>query len=101
MRSIPGILLLILFVPLALAAPDPAPLCEDSEVFADDGWEQPPVQEAMDDYLRDHRMRANWLDQPSPPDQIGMDYYQWLWTNQYGAAMKSELMRRFCGGIEP
>lgn len=101
MRTIPGILFLILFVPLALAEPASAPLCEDGEVFFEDGWEQPAVQEAMDDYLRDHRMRANWLNQPSPPDQIGSDYYQWLWNSEFGATMKNELMRRFCGVTKP
>lgn len=72
-------------------------LCDDPEQFAQFGWQESQVQTAMDRYMREHRMRANWLNQPSPPDQIGRNYYEWLWSNNFGAAMKRELTGRFCG----
>jgi len=71
-------------------------LCEDYEQFAQYGWEHEQVQNAMDVYLRDHRMHANWLNQPAPPDQIGSDYYQWLWHNRFGAVMKRDVTQQFC-----
>ena len=74
-------------------------LCFDLEQFQEDGWHQPEVQAAMDDYLRQHRMRVNWLREPVPPDQIGKDYYEWLWHSGFGARMKQELMLRFCGAV--
>ena len=70
--------------------------CEDYDQFVENGWQLPEVQEAMDHYLRNHRMRANWLNQPAPPDQIGSDYYQWLWHNSFGANMKRDISQRFC-----
>lgn len=83
---------------LALSGPVMADeLCADYDLFQDQGWQYPQVQDAMDTYLREHRMRANWLNQPAPPDQIGRDYYEWLWHNSFGARMKSEVVHRFCG----
>ena len=76
-------------------------LCADYDLFLEQGWEHQPVQDAMDAYMRDHRMRANWLNQPSPPDQIGRDYYEWLWHNDFGARMKAEVVRSFCGAGTP
>ena len=75
-------------------------LCLDYEQFQAQGWEYQEVQDAMDRYLRDHRMRANWLNQPAPPDQIGRDYYEWLWHNDFGARMKADIVHRFCGVAE-
>ncbi|RLT87362.1 MULTISPECIES: hypothetical protein [unclassified Ketobacter] len=93
MRTLPAMAILML-----LAQPVAAqPLCDDVEAFSADGWQLDPVQDAMDKYLRDHRMRANWRQQPAPPDQIGRDYYEWLWHSDFGAIMKAELMQRFCG----
>ncbi len=91
--------LCLTWVVLPLRAEQP---CAEYEIFLEQGWEQQVVQDAMDDYMREHRMRANWLNQPSPPDQIGRDYYEWLWHNDFGARMKAELVRRFCGtGVLP
>lgn len=81
----------------AEAAPEDE-LCHDQALFIQDGWQQQTVQDAMDDYLRDHRMHANWLQEPVPPDQIGKDYYEWLWHNRFGATMKRQLVHRFCSG---
>lgn len=86
--------IILLIAPQLLLADD---LCEDRDVFLDDGWEHQAVKDAMDIYLREHRMHANWLDQPAPPDQIGRDYYQWLWHNNFGAAMKRNVVEQFCG----
>jgi hypothetical protein len=76
-------------------------ICPDAEAFIADGWQHETVQDAMDDYLRDHRMRANWEKQPVPPDAIGRDYYEWLWFNEFGATMKHELVLYFCGDNLP
>ena len=75
-------------------------VCQARSEFVETGWRQPAVQEAMDHYLRQHRMRANWLREPVPPDQIGRDYYEWLWHSEFGAGMKRELVQRFCGAPE-
>jgi hypothetical protein len=72
--------------------------CDSRAGFIADGWQQKPVQAAMDAYLRDHRMRANWMHEPRPPDAVGRDYYEWLWTTDFGAAMKQALVQRFCAG---
>ena len=86
---------------LSLSAPVMAePLCANYDLFIDQGWEHQAVQDAMDRYMRDHRMRANWLNQPAPPDQIGRDYYEWLWHNDFGARMKAELINSFCGASD-
>ena len=71
-------------------------ICTDKMEFEKDGWQLKPVQQAMDDYLRDHRMRVNWLQEPRPPSAVGRNYYEWLWIDQYGAGMKAELVRRYC-----
>ncbi len=73
-------------------------ICADKTEFEKDGWQLTPVQRAMDRYLRDHRMRVNWLHEPRPPSAVGRDYYEWLWIDDFGATMKSELVQRFCGG---
>jgi hypothetical protein len=73
-------------------------VCVDKEKFEKNGWQLTPVQQGMDAYLRDHRMRVNWLKEPRPPSAVGRDYYEWLWINEFGATMKSELVQRFCGG---
>ena len=73
-------------------------LCADRKEFEKNGWQLEPVQRAMDVYMRDHRMRANWMREPRPPDAVGRDYYEWLWINEFGARMKAELVRRYCGG---
>ena len=73
-------------------------LCADRMEFAKNGWQLKPVQQAMDIYLRDHRMRVNWLKEPRPPDAVGRDYYEWLWINEFGARMKAELVQRYCDG---
>ncbi len=72
-------------------------LCEDRDEFEKDGWQYSEVQSAMDSYLQQHKMRVRWLQEPIPPDQIGRDYYEWLWSGKFGAGMKRELMQRFCG----
>lgn len=72
-------------------------ICPDKADFEKNGWQLKPVQQAMNRYLRDHRMRVNWLHEPRPPNAIGRDYYEWLWIDDFGAAMKSELVCRFCG----
>lgn len=74
--------------------------CADPAMFAESGWQHPAVQDAMDDYLRDHRMRVNWLQEPRPPNAIGRDYYEWLWIDPFGARMKAGLVQRFCG-VQP
>ncbi len=71
-------------------------ICSDPEWFNKSGWQETIVQQAMDDYLRDHRMRVNWLKEPRPPDSIGKSYYEWLWSSGFGSEMKSELVARFC-----
>jgi hypothetical protein len=52
----------------------------------------------MDDYLRAHRMRVHWLQEPRPPDAVGRDYYEWLWMHDFGTGMRAELVQRFCAG---
>ena len=42
-------------------------ICTDRMEFDKAGWQLKPVQQAMDDYLRDHRMRVNWLQEPRLP----------------------------------
>lgn len=64
--------------------------------FEKNGWRLKPVQQAMDDYLRDHRMRINWGQEPRPPSAVGRDYYEWLWTDNFGAGMKAGLVQLFC-----
>jgi hypothetical protein len=85
---------------LLILAPDTRAdgLCADRQELEKNGWQLKPVQRAMDMYMRDHRMRANWLREPRPPDAVGRDYYEWLWINPFGARMKAELVRRYCGG---
>jgi hypothetical protein len=73
-------------------------ICTDKSEFEKDGWKLRPVQQAMDNYLRDHRMRVNWLNEPRPPNAVGRDYYEWLWIDKFGVGMKAELVKRFCGG---
>jgi hypothetical protein len=73
-------------------------LCTDRIEFERDGWQLEPVQQAMDDYLRDHGMRVNWLQEPRPPSAVGRNYYEWLWTHDFGVGMKAELVQRFCAG---
>ena len=73
-------------------------ICADQTEFEKDGWQLKPVQQAMDDYLRDRRMRVNWLKEPRPPSAVGRDYYEWLWMEEFGAAMKADLVQRYCGG---
>jgi hypothetical protein len=82
---------------MASAAPA-AQICPDRAEFEKDGWQLEPVQRAIDVYLRDHRMRVNWMHEPRPPDAVGRDYYEWLWINEFGAGMKADLARRFCEG---
>ncbi|HVL02611.1 MAG TPA: hypothetical protein VM553_22485 [Dongiaceae bacterium] len=76
-------------------------LCADRDAFAQSGWQHEAVQDAMDNYMRDHRMRANWGSAPMGPDTVGRDYYEWLWMSDYGAKMKIEVMNRFCGPAKP
>ena len=83
--------MLLCLSPAALQA---QPECEDSVEFAKNGWQSKAVQSDIDDYLRDHRMKVNWQQEPIPPDQIGRDYYEWLWSGKIGAKMKQELMQR-------
>jgi hypothetical protein len=73
-------------------------LCTDQMEFEKNGWQLRPVQQAMDIYLRDHRMRVNWLKEPRPPNAVGRDYYEWLWIDEFGAGMKAELVQRYCAG---
>jgi hypothetical protein len=73
-------------------------ICADQIEFEKTGWQLEPVQEAMDIYLRDHRMRVNWLKEPRPPSAVGRDYYEWLWIDEFGAGMKAELVQRYCVG---
>jgi hypothetical protein len=73
-------------------------ICTDQIEFEETGWQLEPVQEAMDIYLRDHRMRVNWLKEPRPPSAVGRDYYEWLWIDEFGAGMKAELVQRYCVG---
>ena len=80
------------------SAPHADEICKDKADFEKNGWQLKPVQRAMDDYLRDHRMRVNWLHEPRPPNAVGRDYYEWLWMDEFGAGMKAQLVRRFCGG---
>lgn len=75
-----------------------AEICTDKVGFERDGWQLKPVQQAMDDYLRDHRVRVNWLKEPRPPNAVGRDYYEWLWIDEFGAGMKTELVQRYCAG---
>jgi len=96
LMALPMLCWTLLCWPLYSQAAEP---CSDSAVFAEDGWQDQRVQDAMDNYMRDHRMRANWQNQPAPPDQIGRDYYYWLWHNDFGAKMKAELTQRFCGSL--
>ena len=76
-------------------------ICADRMEFEKDGWQLKPVQQAMDEYLRDHRMRVNWGKEPRPPSAVGRDYYEWLWIHDFGAGMKAELVQRFCAGAPP
>ncbi|HEX4940692.1 MAG TPA: hypothetical protein VFX11_18605 [Candidatus Kapabacteria bacterium] len=92
------ILMLLALSPVAALADD---ICPDPVAFIDAGWQHESVQDAMDDYLRDHRMRANWGQEPVPPDAVGRDYYEWLWISEFGAKMKGELVQRFCGATQP
>ena len=71
-------------------------ICTDKMEFEKNGWQLRPVQQAMDIYLRDHRMRVNWLKEPRPPSAVGRDYYEWLWIDEFGARMKAELGQRYC-----
>ena len=71
-------------------------LCSERGEFIESGWQQQPVKDAMDRYLREHRIRINWQQEPRPPSAIGRDYYEWLWQANIGAAMKNELVARFC-----
>jgi hypothetical protein len=73
-------------------------ICADKKEFEKNGWQLEPVQQAMDMYLRDNRIRVNWLKEPRPPSAVGRDYYEWLWVNEFGATMKAELVQRYCGG---
>ena len=73
-------------------------ICTDKMEFEKNGWQLGPVQQAMDIYLRDHRMRVNWLKEPRPPSAVGRDYYEWLWIDEFGARMKAELLQRYCPG---
>ena len=73
-------------------------ICTDKIEFEKNGWQLRPVQQAMDIYLRDHRMRVNWLKEPRPPSAVGRDYYEWLWIDEFGAGMKAELVQRYCVG---
>ena len=73
-------------------------ICTDKIEFEKTGWQLEPVQQAMDIYLRDHRMRVNWLKEPRPPSAVGRDYYEWLWIDESGARMKAELVQRYCVG---
>ena len=73
-------------------------ICTDMMEFEKNGWTLGPVQQAMDIYLRDHRMRVNWLKQPRPPSAVGRNYYEWLWFAEFGATMKTELVQRYCNG---
>jgi hypothetical protein len=73
-------------------------ICADREEFEKNGWQLRPVQQAMDNYLRDHRMRVNWLREPRPPSAVGRDYYEWLWMDEFGATMKAELVEHYCAG---
>ena len=73
-------------------------ICTDQIEFERNGWQLGPVQQAMDIYLRDHRMRVNWLKEPRPPSAVGRDYYEWLWIDDFGARMKAELVQRYCAG---
>jgi hypothetical protein len=81
-----------------VSAPRADEMCTDKTDFEKNGWQLKPVQRAMDDYLRDHRIRVNWLHEPRPPNAVGRDYYEWLWIDEFGAGMKAELVQRFCGG---
>ena len=47
--------------------------CTDEANFERNGWQLKPVQRAMDDYLRDHRIRVNWLLKPRPPNAVGRE----------------------------
>ena len=87
-----GVLLSIIFATLA------DEICTDNMEFEQNGWKLEPVQQAMDVYLRDHRMRVNWLKEPRPPSAVGRDYYEWLWFADFGATMKAELVQRYCAG---
>ena len=73
-------------------------ICTDKKNFEKNGWQLKPVQRAVDDYLRDHRIRVNWLHEPRPPNAVGRNYYEWLWIDEFGAEMKVKLVQRFCGG---
>ncbi|MCO6413335.1 MAG: hypothetical protein J5I92_11360 [Thiogranum sp.] len=73
-------------------------ICANKKEFEKNGWQLEPVQQAMDNTMRDHRMRANWLKQPRPPSAVGRDYYEWLWMSEFGAAMKADLVQHYCGG---
>ena len=66
--------------------------------FENTGWQLKPVQQAMDNYLRDHRIRVNWLKEPRPPSAVGRDYYEWLWIDDFGARMKADLVQHYCAG---
>lgn len=93
--------LVLIFMMLWTHAARATTLCPDTDAFLASGWEQPEVQDAMDDYLRDHRIRVNWQQEPQPPNAVGRDYYEWLWIDEFGAAMKAELVDRFCSGRDP
>jgi hypothetical protein len=81
-----------------VSAPRADQICRDKTDFEKNGWQLKPVRRAMDDYLRDHRIRVNWLHEPRPPNAVGRDYYEWLWIDEFGAGMKAELVQRFCEG---
>jgi hypothetical protein len=46
-------------------------ICTDKAEFEKNGWQLKLVQQAMDDYLRDHGIRVNWLHEPRPPQRSG------------------------------
>jgi len=74
-------------------------VCTDKMEFEKNGWKLEQVQQAMDIYLRDHRMRVNWLNEPWPPSAVGRDYYEWLWFAEIGATMKTEIIQHYCAGV--
>jgi len=73
-------------------------ICTNKLEFEKTGWQLTPVQQAMDIYLRNNRMRVNWLKEPRPPSAVGRDYYEWLWIDEFGARMKAELVQSYCAG---
>lgn len=73
-------------------------ICTDKMGIEKNSWQLRPVQKAMDIYLRDHRIRVNWLNEPRPPNAVGRDYYECLWIDEFCASMKAELVQRYCAG---